>query len=116
LTEDLRKKDLLLVLLIWSTTGIVVTTPLWMVLGARGLLLGWLGPFGVLLFKPGDQVLGKLGVATLIASPTAVGVVVAIWKWSKMTTRRRVLSTIGLSALGHGPGAALWWMLLEGLN
>jgi len=110
------KKERLRGLLIWLATAIVVTAPLWLTLGASGLLFGGLGPFGILLFKPGDQVLGKLLVATLASLPTAVGVAVAWRRWSKLSSRSRVLLTIGLSALWHGPGALLWLTILRGLN
>lgn len=116
MTKTPLKKEILRVFLIWLATGIAVTAPLWLALGASGLLLGGLGPFGILLFKPGDQVLGKLLVATLASLPTAVGVAVVTSKWSKLSSRSRVLLTIGLSALWHGPGALLWRLILGGLN
>ena len=100
----------------WLITGIVATAPLWLVLGFTGLLLGLLGPFAILLFKPGENVLGKLALAILVASPTAIGLSLLVWKWSQLSAKWRVLSIIGLSALWHAPGALLWLMILTGLN
>ena len=52
-----------------------------------------------------------IGIAVLI-----VGLFVVIWKWSSLAARGRVLSIVLLSVLWHGIGAALWLLILNGLN
>lgn len=103
-------------ILAWSVTGLLVTAPIWLTVGVRGLALGLLGPSGVLLFKPGEQFGSKLLVALLLSLPTIVGLFVVIWKWSKLAARGRALSIVLLSVLWHGIGAALWLLILNGLN
>jgi len=107
---------LLRIPLVWLTTGAVVTAPVWLVMGVWGFLIGLLGPFGILLFKPGENVLDKLILAALMSLPTAIGAAVVTWRWLGMSTRSRTLSVIVLSTLWHGITAALWRLILTGFN
>ena len=102
--------------LIWLSTGVLVTAPSWLVMGIGGLVLGLFGPLGVLAFKPGENVAGKLAVAALLASPALLGAAVLARKWSRLGPWGRGLWIVGLSLLWHAPGAIVWGLILRGLN
>ena len=102
--------------LIWLAAAGAVTAPLWLSMGVPGLGMGLLGPLGLLLFKPGENLSGKLVVATLAALPVGVAVAVAMRTWNRMSASAQILSVIGLSVLWHAPGVVLWVVILGGLN
>ena len=107
---------LLPAILVWIVTAVVVTTPLWLILGVAGLGLGAVGPFGVLLFKPGDQVAGKILMATLLLVPTLVGAAMVARRWSRLGIKGRLLSVMTLSILWHGTSTGLWWLIVTAIH
>jgi hypothetical protein len=103
-------------LLAWLTPGVLLTAPIWMTVGGLGLALGLLGPLGILFFKPGDNLVPRLILVVLVSSPTIVGLIAVMWKWSRLGARGRILCVVGLSVLWHGIGAGLWTLILGSLN
>lgn len=103
-------------LVVWLVAGVLLTAPMWTALGARGLALGLLGPLGMLLFKPGEQLSSKLVLVLLLSSPTIAGLSVVMWKWSSLGVKGRYLCIVGLSLVWHAIGAGLWLFLLSGFN
>lgn len=110
------KNDVILALLVWVPTGAVVSAPLWITMGPPGLLLGLMGPLAVLAFKPGQQIGGKVLVAAIIAVPTVVGVVVLGRRWRRLGTRGRILGVMVVSALWHGTGTAILFLILASFH
>ncbi len=104
------------VALLWLAAGIVVTAPLWLTLGVPGLVLGLLGPPGMLVFKPGQGMPGKLALVAVVMLPVAAGVVAAARRWAGLDWKRRVSWVLGLSGAWHAPAAVLWLLIATGLN
>jgi hypothetical protein len=104
------------VILTWFITAAVVTAPLWLTLGLPGIGLSIIGPFGIQLYKPGDQPAAKFLVAIVLLVPTLIGLAVVSRRWSRLGTVGRILSVVTLSILWHGTTAGLWWLIVTGLN
>ena len=85
-------------------------------MGVPGVVLGWMGPPGILVFKPGDGVLARLDLAAVGASPVVAGPVLAARRWAGLGGGGRALWVAGLSAVWHLPAAAMWDLIMAGLN
>ncbi len=117
MTPSQRHSNLLLICLTWALVGLPVTVLLWLVTGkTEAAILGALGPLSVLLFKPGENLPGKLFVALLGALPVLL---CALWvrhMWSGLDTWARVLWVAGLSAIWHGLSVGFLAVVLAGAN
>ena len=117
MTPPRRHSNLLLIGLPWVLISVPVMVLMWLVTGkAEAAILGALGPLSVLVFKPGENLPGKIVVALLGAMPVVLG---ALWlgqKWSGLRTWARVLWVAGLSAIWHGLSVAFLLIVLAGAN
>jgi len=116
MTATRRPTRALEVVLLWLVTGGIISAPLWLAMGVPGVALGWMGPPGILAFKPGDGMLAKLALAAVGASPVVAGGVLAARRWAGLGRRGRALWVVGLSAVWHLPAAAMRGLIMAGLN
>ncbi len=102
--------------LAWLATGLAMSLPLALVGRIEGLFLGLLGPLGILTFKPGENLGGKLVVVALAAAPALI-VLLLLWRrGGRVGERGRLVWLAGASALWHGPAIALWMGVFSRLN
>jgi hypothetical protein len=108
--------SLLTLLSTWIGTGAIFTAPLWLVVRSEFLALGWLGPLGLLAFKPGENLLGKLILLLAAASPPALVLALLRRRWARLSVTDRILYTTAASTLWHAPSSLLWISIVSGMN
>ena len=93
-----------------------MTVPLWLVAKPALMLLGLLGPLGLLAYKPGENLVGKLVLVVLAAAPCGAVLLVLRRRAERLGERSRLMGIALASALWHLPAVALWIVIVSGLN